>query len=190
MKKHILLLNIAVIVPGLILYAIGAGVFEPLWLMVFIISIVNACKSDTKREFLIYSLILFAASSACTWFNIDYHPEWSIEIRVLMRLHVGYMLILTVIELLLKWIGARMKKRVRIEKVFSDSGCVYVKPTSGVYDKIYRAAMGVYWDESLACLYFKNAKISDNEAFENICKAVRNEYGIDFYTDKSTEFIV
>lgn len=190
MKKHILLLNTIVIVPCLILHVMGVGVLEPLWLMVFIISIVNACKSDTKKEFLIYSLILFVISTAGVLaevcFDIAHHPEWKEEIQLLMTMHVRYMLVLTGIEFLRMWIGAVMKKKVRIEKVFSDGERVYVKLSSGVYDKIYRAAMGVYWDKSLACLYFRNKEISDNEAVAIICEAVKREYGIVLCVDEDT----
>ena len=68
-----------------------------------------------------------------------------------------------------------------IEKVYLDnSQILFVKPKNYSFDKVYRSAMGVNWDENKCCLY--QAQTSREWSilgwFKQILSAVKSEYGI------------
>jgi len=70
---------------------------------------------------------------------------------------------------------------VFIEKVYLDNGQIlFVKPKSYSFEKVYRSAMGVNWDEHKCCLYqaHPSKEWSILRWFEQILLAVKSEYGI------------
>ena len=71
---------------------------------------------------------------------------------------------------------------VRILDVFCLNGFYYAKPSKGSYEKIWRAARGVYWDESKQCLYFKGIT-SREKALQIIAQAMEAEYCIKMIFD-------
>ena len=64
---------------------------------------------------------------------------------------------------------------VKVTDIFCKDGCVHIRPAHGTYEKIYRAAKGVYWDESTSTLFFKG-KVLQEEAIKFISEAMENEY--------------
>ncbi len=66
-------------------------------------------------------------------------------------------------------------ERVLVVDMFCKAGYFHVKPACGNYDKIYRAAKGVYWDETTESLYYKG-NVSQEDAIRFICEAMENEY--------------
>lgn len=67
---------------------------------------------------------------------------------------------------------------VKVKNIFLKNGYVHVKLDNNEnYDKIYRAAKGVYWDENSATLFFKG-NVSQEDATHFISEAMKNEYYI------------
>ena len=79
---------------------------------------------------------------------------------------------------LFNFLGRNKPKKVKALKVFFQNNYYYVKPSSGSYEMIYRAGMGVYWDEKTFSLYFKGSTSREN-ALKIISEAVQNEYDIE-----------
>ena len=75
----------------------------------------------------------------------------------------------------------RVAMIVFIEKVYVDnSQILFVKPKSYSFDKIYRSAMGVNWDENKRCLYQAHPSREWDilRWYKQILLAVKSEYGI------------
>lgn len=72
---------------------------------------------------------------------------------------------------------------VKVKNVFLKNGYVHVKLDNNEnYDKIYRAAKGVYWDEETSSLFFKGA-VTQEDALYFISEAMKNEYYINLILD-------
>ena len=56
---------------------------------------------------------------------------------------------------------------------------VYVKPSEGTYEMIYRAACGVYWDKKERALYYLKDSTNYELSLKYIILAMKNEYCID-----------
>ena len=79
---------------------------------------------------------------------------------------------------LFDFLGRNKPKKVKGSEVFSRNNYYYVKSSSGSYEMIYRAVMGVCWDEETLSLYFKGLTSREN-ALKIISEAVQNEYDIE-----------
>ena len=80
---------------------------------------------------------------------------------------------------------------VFIEKVYLDNDQIlFVKPKSYSFDKVYRSAMGVDWDEHKCCLYqaHPSREWSILRWFDQILLAVKNEYGITLKVCSDTNY--
>lgn len=67
-------------------------------------------------------------------------------------------------------------KKVRVKEVFIKDGYVnVVLDNNENYEKIYRAAKGVYWNGDLHSLFYKGI-VSQEEALLFISRAMENEY--------------
>ena len=78
---------------------------------------------------------------------------------------------------------------VFIEKVYlHNDQILFVKPKSYSFDKIYRSAMGVNWDENKCCLYQAqhSREWSILRWFKQILLAVKSEYGITLKVSSDT----
>lgn len=73
--------------------------------------------------------------------------------------------------------GGHFLQTEKITDIFMKDGYVHAKPERGTYPMIYRAAKGVYWDESTESLYYKG-KVSKETALKFIGEAMENEYYI------------
>ncbi len=80
-----------------------------------------------------------------------------------------------------------------ISKIEIDAGGrLLVYPQDGnipLYEYVYRAAKGVYWNRDMQCLYMKEA--SDwtyGQIFENIMDAVKSELGISLSIEDESEW--
>lgn len=187
MKKHILLLNIAVIIPYLI--------FDKAlpWFFVLVLSLYNAYKAKTSKRFLIYNMILMLASSAGIIavyymdkaYGVGWHPERWDELRLIMSLHIVGMTVLTGIGLLFKLIDERKKKKpekkipentYRVIKISKDALFEFVyeqfldkqeqflditDPTTVV------TSFGVDWDDSSFVFIARNS-MDENDFCEDI----------------------
>ena len=70
-------------------------------------------------------------------------------------------------------------KTVKIKIIYQIEKRIYVMPDEGRYEKIYRGAMGVYWDDNENAFFFdNNYGITIEQALNIIKEAVFNEYGI------------
>ena len=68
---------------------------------------------------------------------------------------------------------------VFVEKITLDkTGILLVKPKNYSFDKIYRSAMGIYWDDKMCCLYHNpHGEWGVLRWYEQILSAVKSEYG-------------
>lgn len=76
-----------------------------------------------------------------------------------------------------------------IERISIDeNGILKIRPKDLIFDKIYRSAMGVQWDEKAQCLFHNPPdKWSSFQWFKQILRAVKSEYGITLLaTDETT----
>ena len=70
---------------------------------------------------------------------------------------------------------------VFIEKIYVDNNQIlFVKPKSYSFDKVYRSALGVNWDENKRCLYQAHTSREWGilRWFKQILLAAKSEYGI------------
>jgi hypothetical protein len=78
----------------------------------------------------------------------------------------------------------------KIEEVGIDlDGKFYIKPDTGEFEFVYRAALGIYWDKTNKSLKFLDAKgVGLRECFEQIIAAVKSEYGIQLKITSETKW--
>lgn len=110
MKRILLIcLNIGIVIPGII----GLDFISFIWPLVFIVSILSVIFSNTKTEFIIYSMILYicSVSGVCfKWFyirfidefQVGYHPEVDIMYQQYVLLHTGYMVFVVCFSCVIK----------------------------------------------------------------------------------------
>ena len=83
-----------------------------------------------------------------------------------------------------------VQKNIKVEKISIDeNGIVNVKPQNSIFDKIYRSAMGVQWNEETQCLFHNPPdEWSASQWFKQILKAVKSEYGVTLIVTDETIF--
>ena len=77
-------------------------------------------------------------------------------------------------------------ENIRIERIFIHNDYLYVKVSSGNFDKVYRSGMSVSWDEETTALYYNGRETTNDNKVDIIIKAVSNEYRINLIIDEST----
>ena len=110
MKRKLLLLNIAIIIPCLFVY-IGILPVTYVVLLALAVSLVNVCFATSKRNLIIYNLVLFTCSTIGFIFEylsrknygVGFHPEVAEEYQFLIWLFVLCSLIITILEIILKY---------------------------------------------------------------------------------------
>jgi hypothetical protein len=71
------------------------------------------------------------------------------------------------------------------------SGRIYVRPQTETFEYIYRAAMGVRWDEKLGRLFpYEVGDWLPKQWFSRIVDAVRSEYGVELKTGPATAWSI
>ncbi len=68
--------------------------------------------------------------------------------------------------------------KIQIKSIYKKNSKIYVKPSYGQYEMIYRAAKGVYWDKTEKAFYM-NDLIDEKDVILNIKVALKQEYGIE-----------
>lgn len=79
---------------------------------------------------------------------------------------------------------------IRISKVFTHNGFLCIKPQKGNFDMVYRTGMSIGLNKDLKCLYYTRDNMDNEGKTEVIKKAVRNEYGINLFTDEKTKVLI
>ena len=109
MKTKLLLLNIAIIIPCLFVY-IGILPFTYIVLFSFAVSLINVYFATSKRNLIIYNLILFICSTigfiseylSRKNYGVGFHPGVTDEYRFLIGFFALCALIITISEVVLK----------------------------------------------------------------------------------------
>lgn len=152
MKKSILFLNLSTLIPCLF-FVIGLIPLELIWMFVFVISVINVCHADKKKEFLAYNLILcicslsgifvcYFAHKVC---EVGFHPETVEEYRLLAFIHVGYMLIVSGTELFIKHLSFRTN---------NDSSVIPPMPSwNEIVEMMYDKNLDTFTGEIVRCIY-------------------------------------
>lgn len=73
-----------------------------------------------------------------------------------------------------------MREAAIAEVGLDDEGRMFVRPTKGSFEHVYRAAMGVYWDEPSRRLSHSQPPKdwTPVQWFQQIVAAVADEYGV------------
>lgn len=84
--------------------------------------------------------------------------------------------------------------RVDIKSIEVDEkgtlGVYPAEPLNQVYENVYRAAQGVYWNSEDQCFSMKSVKAwGPRQVFQNIIDAVDSELGIQLVFQKSTRWV-
>ena len=122
MKKALLIiLNISIIIPCIIFGNVGTSFIPTIWLITFVMSLVNLVLSNKRKEFLIYSLILLVFSSIGMYINgqiyfgsladkqIWYDLEGDLTYYLATVIHLVTHLIIMSIEFLIKVLVLKRK---------------------------------------------------------------------------------
>jgi calcineurin-like phosphoesterase family protein len=77
---------------------------------------------------------------------------------------------------------------VYIEKIIlNEAGILNVMPKDFFFDKIYRSAKGVHWNEKTCYLYHNPLQEWDTlQRYKQIVLAVKDEYGVTLRIDSET----
>lgn len=110
MKRKLLLLNIAIIIPCFFVY-IGILPFTYVFILAFMVSLVNVRFATSKRNLITYNLILFVCSTigiileylARKNYGVGFHPGVTEEYQFLMGFFVLCSLIITILEIVLEY---------------------------------------------------------------------------------------
>ena len=109
MNKKIIILNIAILIPNLLM-VIDIIPLELVWGIALVVSVINFCNTTKKMNLLKYNVILFICSTIGLWikywdrkiYGVGFHPEVFDEYILFTKIQTVFLIVITLIEIVLK----------------------------------------------------------------------------------------